>query len=86
MGDLLTGLATADTVAVKALLRRTLKPQARTEPGQLRGVSRLSNPFTRCRVANISVALRSVPAGRLIYRRAGDAASQRAGGSLGEAG
>jgi hypothetical protein len=41
MGDLLTGPATAHTIAAKALLRRTLKTQARTEPSELRGGSRL---------------------------------------------
>jgi hypothetical protein len=42
MGDLLTGPQPPSTTATKALLRRTLKTQARTEPGALLGGSRLS--------------------------------------------
>jgi hypothetical protein len=41
-GDLLTGPQPPDTTAIKALLRRTFKSQARTEPSALLGGSRLS--------------------------------------------
>jgi tetratricopeptide (TPR) repeat protein len=41
MGDLLTGPQPPHTTAIKALLRRTFKIQARTEPSALLGGSRL---------------------------------------------
>ena len=49
MGDLLTGPRLPHTIALKSLLRRTFKPQARTEPTPLRGGSRVSARYVAVR-------------------------------------
>jgi hypothetical protein len=55
MGDLLTGPRLPHTIAIKSLLRRTFKPQARTEPIPLRGGSRLKNGGALLKVEGIGV-------------------------------
>jgi xanthine dehydrogenase YagS FAD-binding subunit len=57
MGDLLTGPQPPHTTAIKALLRRTFKTQARTEPSALLGGSRLKvRERTSYEFALVSVA------------------------------
>jgi len=50
MGDLLTGPQPPPTTAIKALLRRTFKSQARTEPTPSFGGSRLKEHFPDSRI------------------------------------